>query len=329
MVDVELVNMKIDYKKSNDNIFIYKPTIQNANKYNIIFKSINKIFIQFNLYVRFTNFVEIISNESTTKFDIFPLNGIFYTCYIDSSSNLTINIKPLDLCAKILITKKIIYIYKNINFKVIWNNIFIINLPRRIDRKNDMIQKLKKANITQYQFINAFDGQDPKILSKFNKLKQQKNFPFVTAGHFACLLSHINVIKLAIKNNYDNIMILEDDIIFKDNFISELEELVIPDYDFIYLGGIISKKKLFYTNWAYSNNNKIMGAYGYILPKKMYIVILNILSKLEDYVDILYIKEFQSNYKTIILNDFVKTNLNSTDTSCKAKKLVKRLNYIE
>ena len=56
--------------------------------------------------------------------------------------------------------------------------------------------------------MEAYDGLDKIIKNNFDKLKKQKNIPIVTPGHFACLLSHIKAIKLAIKNNYEYIKIL-------------------------------------------------------------------------------------------------------------------------
>ena len=262
--------------------------------------------------------------------DFFPKNGILIACNIDINNDLVINITPLDICTKIIIKKKIDQIVNNINFiKIHWDNIFIINLLRRTDRKEQMIKKLNEVNITKYEFINAFDGQDPELNNKFIELKNKHNISINTSGHFCCLLSHIKAIKLAKKLKYKNIMILEDDIFFNNNFINHISNIIIPEFDILYLGGIISKLKMFFNDgWAYGKTNKIMGAYGYILSSTIYDDVLNKLEKLNDYLDIIYIKSIQSKYKTIILNDIIKTDLSSSDTSNKSIKLVKRLDYI-
>ena len=72
-----------------------------------------------------------------------------------------------------------------------------------------------------------------------------------------------------------------------------------------------------------------MGAYAYILSSSIYNIVLDGLEKLTEYVDFFYLKEIQPKYKTIILNDIIKTNLNSSDTSHKSKKLIKRIEYIK
>ena len=69
---------------------------------------------------------------------------------------------------------------------------------------------------------------------------KNKQTQIITSGHFACLLSHINAIKLAKSRNYSSIMILEDDVYFCNDFLNKLSNLMIPNYDMIYLGGIKS-----------------------------------------------------------------------------------------
>lgn len=120
-------------------------------------------------------------------------------------------------------------------------------------------------------------------------------------------------------------MILEDDISFCENFLNKLD-ISVPSYDMIYLGGIIDKKKIFLNNW--SNYNCIMGAYGYILNCSLYDKILNDIEINKYYIDLYYIKNIQKNYRIILLDDFIKTDLKTSDTSSKSKKIIERLNYI-
>jgi GR25 family glycosyltransferase involved in LPS biosynthesis len=329
MTDIKLINIKIDKDKDNTNYTVYRPKYSEKDKYKIIFKSKKPIFIQFNIYAKFINLIEIVSKESINKFEIFPYEGISYSCLIDKDSDLVINIEPIDLCTKIIIKDKLENLLNDTKMiNITWSNIFIINLARRNDRKENMIKKLAKANITNYEFIEAYDGQDPEIYNKYIELKNKKNIPIVTSGHFACLLSHIKAISLAKKNNYNNIMILEDDVFFCDNFIDELQKMLIPEFDMLYLGAIMKKKKLFCNKWIFNNKNKVMGAYAYIISHRLYDVILEKLMKYEEYVDVLYLKDIQKNYKTIILNDLIKTDLVSSDTSSKSKKMIKRLEFI-
>jgi len=335
MVQIILTNMKIDEELNNK--IIYKPTVIKKNlEYKIIFKSEKPIQIQFILYANFINSIgfefEFESDNNTLepdKLETVPHQGLSVGFKIDKNNGeFVININPIDLCTKITLKNLTTYPIDNL-IQIKWDNIFIINLPRRSDRKEEMIKKLSQANITKYNFVEGFDGSDPELANKFTQLKAKYNNPIVTSGHFACLLSHIKAIKLAKLSKYSNIMILEDDVFFLDNFLNKLNNLRVPQFDMLYLGGIISKKKLFFNDWIFAKDNKIMGAYGYILDNLMFDIILDKLEKLSDYVDLSYIQDIQPNHTVILLNDYIKTNLTSTDTSHKSKKLTKRLEYIK
>ena len=334
MVKLTLINMKEEI--NNNKLYkMYKPIKTLKNNYELVFEvdELNKKegeYIQFILYVKFSDGIKISNGENKTNYDIFPYNGVIYSCVLNEKNNLSIRIKPLDLCTKIIIHK---YINNPINSitlnHITWDNIFIINLLRRTDRKEHMEKIMSQSNITNYEFIEAFDGQTNPIKSLYNKLKKSKKTPIITSGHFACLLSHIKAIKKAKENEYKQIMILEDDVFFNADIIDKLYNMYVPKFDLLYLGGITSKKKVFIKGWGYSNNTNIMGAYAYILSSSIYDVVLNGLEKLTEYVDFFYIKEIQHNYNTIILNDIIKTDLSSSDTSHKSKKMIRRIEYIK
>jgi GR25 family glycosyltransferase involved in LPS biosynthesis len=328
MVHLSLCNIKEDEKNNVSNIKKFHPYKINLSNYIIKIKSNIPIHIQFYLNEKLMKFIKIKYDKTTYKYNKVPPDGILISCIISSDNSLEISFEPIDLCSEIIFKefKKNIYYQlglTNINY----DNIFIINLKRRTDRKEDMINKLKEQNITNYEFIEAVDGTEQSVIDKFTELKNNKKTRIITSGHFACLLSHIKAIKLAKSRNYSNIMILEDDIYFCKNFISKLSNLIIPNYDMIYLGGIISKKKLFFNDWVrYSN---IMGAYGYILKSNLFDIVLEQLEKLTQYVDVFYMTNIQLFYSTILLFDYIKTDLASSDTSHKSSHLVQRLNYIK
>lgn len=333
MIQITLTNTKI--KENLDNKIIYQPKYYSDKfKYKITIGTQYICQVQFVIYANFIDWIEFDYLDNNTKYDYISNHGLLISTVINPNQYLTINYKPIDLCTRITIKNiNTSILQKLINIQI--NHIFVINLPRRTDRKEQMIKKLSDANIVNYEFIDASDGKAPHIINEFKKskidyyLKHSKTYPIVSTGHYGCLLSHINAIKTAKSRNYSNIMILEDDVFFCENFLSRLSELQIPQYDMIYLGGITSKKKLFLSDWAQYINYRIMGAYGYILSKAMYDIILEKLEKLEDYVDLLYIHQIQPNYKVILLNDYIKTDLSSSDTSKKSKQMVKRLEYIK
>lgn len=120
----------------------------------------------------------------------------------------------------------------------------------------------------------------------------------VNIGQLGCLLSHINVLKDAIDKKYENILILEDDIIISDSFnkrIHEIKELMDKDWNIIYLG--VSQR-----NWdnihIYNNfytAKETTGTFAYIINSSFYETLLNKFKNINKPVDN-YLVEIQETY---------------------------------
>ena len=109
-----------------------------------------------------------------------------------------------------------------------FDKIFIINLDKRTDRWQECLNQFEKHNITNFERFSAVDGS---IINNISKL---------LPGEYACILSHINVVKLAKERKYKRVLILEDDAELHDDFSEMFKEYVkqVPDnYDMLYLGG--------------------------------------------------------------------------------------------
>lgn len=323
--------------KTNNNLFQRHQITQPQYKMIFVPKSIEtskSIHIQFNIHTLNIKSIEYIEKNKIKKItNIHPDGFLISIDFNNSIDKVEIIFYPINVngCSnngKIFIKKKTINIYQiNELNKIHWNNIFIINLKRRFDRKIVMKKQFKLQKISKYEFIDAIDGMEPEISDKFLELKNNHKTQIVSSGHFACLLSHIKAIEEAKSRGYSNIIILEDDVHLCDNFINKIKEINIPSYDMLYLGGIINKKKIFFSNWAKSSS--ILGAYGYILSSNLFDYVLVELKKLTDYVDLFYMKNIQLNYRVFLLDDMVKTNLNSSDTSGKSLMMTHRLSYIK
>ena len=104
---------------------------------------------------------------------------------------------------------------------------------------------------------------------------------------------------------------------FRNNFITKINNYLIPPVDIIYFGGLINKNKLFIDSWGKCDN--IMGMYAYMVNKQ---IIPNIIQKIEtfhSYCDVILKNNFQEN--SVLLNDIIYTNLDDTNTSQKTKKI--------
>jgi hypothetical protein len=71
---------------------------------------------------------------------------------------------------------------------------FVINLPERIERKNSTDKLLSEIGFSGYNFFNGV-----KILDESWRV-------------FGCTQAYINLFEIALKENYNNIIVFEDDI---------------------------------------------------------------------------------------------------------------------
>lgn len=109
-----------------------------------------------------------------------------------------------------------------------FTKIYCINLDKRPDKYNLCLSEFKKLNI-EVERISAIDGNSIYKLGLCT-----------TAGAYGLLLTNIRILENAILNNYSNILILEDDVLFINNFYEIFNERInsLPDdWDLFYLGG--------------------------------------------------------------------------------------------
>jgi GR25 family glycosyltransferase involved in LPS biosynthesis len=105
------------------------------------------------------------------------------------------------------------------------NNIKIINLKRREDRKNSMISQFERENIksNQYKFIEAVDGNELIPTAELFSLFERNDFNY-KKGVIGCALSHIHLWnELMNDTENDYYVILEDDVKLCDNFKEHLD----------------------------------------------------------------------------------------------------------
>lgn len=108
----------------------------------------------------------------------------------------------------------------NKNATLGFDKIYVINLKRRQDRKNKLINDNPEIDFT---FIEAVDGKQLNV----NKLIEEGIIStsffdptgMVTPGIFACALSHKKAWDQALKDGVENALFLEDDIFFATPFI--------------------------------------------------------------------------------------------------------------
>jgi GR25 family glycosyltransferase involved in LPS biosynthesis len=162
--------------------------------------------------------------------------------------------------------------FQTINYNYDNNFIKVINLERRKDRLESIINKLKCVNIEKYEIIEAVDGNklQPNLFIK--ELFEGNDFNY-RKGVIGCALSHYKLWNNLINDINNNFYcIFEDDITFVDNFKEKLEKILNNfDGDFCLLGGGSIKNpslNISSLNIIERNEKIIDGLYGYLITKK-------------------------------------------------------------
>ncbi|MEO0984956.1 MAG: glycosyltransferase family 25 protein [Cyanobacteria bacterium J06639_14] len=107
---------------------------------------------------------------------------------------------------------------------------YIINLPSRSDRREEMEKELKNAGI-------------PFTLGKvelFSAIRPKNPDPFKSIGYKGAFLSHLNVLKKAKSEGLTNVLIMEDDLELRQDF-QQYEEIILGEllesaWDIVHFG---------------------------------------------------------------------------------------------
>lgn len=168
------------------------------------------------------------------------------------------------------------------NFKT-----YVINLDVSKDRLETMSKQCKKEHIE----FERFPGVNGKILDP-NKMDNVKNKK-LQKGAIGCHLSHVGVWKKALKQPEQTILVLEDDVIFPDDFKNQLNfylQKVPKDFDILYLGG--SNLKLKKYNNLFGKPIKTppkktynTGCYAMVIRKKCLQLLVNECEIVNDHID--------------------------------------------
>lgn len=159
-----------------------------------------------------------------------------------------------------------------------FDKIYCINLDRRTDRWEKCKEQFDKLGIEVERF-SAIDGNT----LEYNNKK-------LLPGEIGIIRSNLELVKKAKENKYNNILIFEDDVEFTDEFNEKFEKYfkqVPADWCFLYLGG----NHVGGTHPVNRNLHKIVHSYAihaFAINSKMYNVIIDLLQKETEQVDVTY-----------------------------------------
>lgn len=93
-----------------------------------------------------------------------------------------------------------------------FDNIYIINLPHRTDRKKEIEDQFSKIGL----------GIDGEYIRLFSAFRPDASVGFPTIGARGCFMSHLAVLTHARDRSLGNILIIEDDCNFVSRFLEKL-----------------------------------------------------------------------------------------------------------
>lgn len=190
------------------------------------------------------------------------------------------------------------------------NKIFIINLDKDADRYQNCIKQMNYYNITNYERFPAINGS--KLSDKeIKNLTTDIGNIIASRSMIGCGTSHINIWKRIIKEGINKTLVLEDDFIFKDNFINKFNnyyKYCPENYDILYLtdNPLHNKNiKIKDINDYYYKQLIISQTVGYIISIEGARKLLNHINKITHHIDVelAFLSMINSNINIISLKD--------------------------
>ena len=89
-----------------------------------------------------------------------------------------------------------------------FDKVYCVNLERRPDRMQHFKDQVIKYDLGEYQRFDAIDGK------KLNMSDYNTN---LNCGELGVILSNIEILRDAISNNYETIVVVEDDCLFLED----------------------------------------------------------------------------------------------------------------
>ena len=193
---------------------------------------------------------------------------------------------------------------EHISVNDFFDQVYLVNLKRRPDKLKVCQQLFAELHI-KYKIAKAVDFCDG-IPEDYPTKPIEGSFLGTRApGAWGCYQSHLEIIKDAKKNNYEKILILEDDVAADDNFVSLFSQKVkdLPeDWKLFYLGasahtGVPKKKVTDHISQTFESFTT--SSYG--IHSSIYDKILESENVADKTIDLFLVKDIQSTYPCYVV----------------------------
>ena len=192
---------------------------------------------------------------------------------------------------------------------------YIINMEHRTDRKENIIKQLAKVNITDFAFFKGIKATpeqmqqwNPNYLNPLPSWYHGPPQPY-RLGAFGCMMRHIHIIKHAYEQNYNYILILEDDteFLFDIPFEEKMKEYAILDQIDFGIFYLVGNNKFMGGRMIRPLQNNIYATRGtattgsYIISRKAMKLVLDTINHYPREIDIYYIEVIQQKMPCFVL----------------------------
>lgn len=131
-----------------------------------------------------------------------------------------------------------------------FDKIFVVSVPRFTDRHEKLKQNLEGLKFDFFwgadkQKLNYEELKTGGVYDERRAQKLQRQRKALNIGEIACSLSHRNLYATMIENNWNRVLVLEDDVVPLVEAINELPEAIkeLPDkWELVYLGYLKHEK---------------------------------------------------------------------------------------
>lgn len=172
----------------------------------------------------------------------------------------------------------------------LFDHSFCINLDRRVDRWEECTLEFSKWNLTNIHRISAIDKDN--LPENYPGIRLQRG----SWGALGLLLTTLQILELALKNQYKSILIMEDDVYFTSevNNIENLISYVPSNWDMLYIGGNHNYHSKGHRAQPISINDHVLKCqhtfttHCYAIKSHMYLPLIYSLSSFTNPIDVTY-----------------------------------------
>jgi glycosyl transferase, family 25 len=150
-----------------------------------------------------------------------------------------------------------------------FDKVLVLTVPRFKDRQEKVKQRLDGISFDFFYGVDKNDLTEEYIRNNYhydkkNSLAVRQYYPPLNTGEIACALSHRNIYQAMIDNNWQHVLVFEDDVVPDEKNISLLQETIkeLPtDWELFYLG-YLKNDKISFANKLKNIWYKITALFG-------------------------------------------------------------------